>query len=125
MKADYEKLGYTHCTLLSPAEVVALDPYLKSFVSDNSELKGSTRVWKHDATALWRPGGCLDARTFLPKFYDYLGVHLHFNKAVTGAMLDANANITGLQSATGQKRKARPTLAMCSVLANLWARSTI
>lgn len=102
MKADYDKLGYTHCTLLSPDDVIVLDPFLKAFVYDHSEVNAQNqRVWKNDSTALWRPGGCLDARTFLPKFYDYLGVNVHYNKEVTGVTFDDQSNITGLQFSDG------------------------
>lgn len=73
MKADYEQLGYHYCTILSPDEVLEIDPFLKSFCEEHSVTNGQgKRVWKEDAIALWRPGGCLDARTFLPRLYDHL-----------------------------------------------------
>lgn len=72
MKKDYESLGYKNCSLLSPKEVMKRDPSLTDFCRLNSEEKSEELVWKNDAVALWRPGGCLDAQTFLPKFATYL-----------------------------------------------------
>jgi hypothetical protein len=73
MKADYEKLGYTSCKILSPTDVSAIDPSLKKFAESHSSVndKGNI-VWKNDSVALWRPGGCLNTHVFLPKFYAYL-----------------------------------------------------
>jgi hypothetical protein len=73
MKADYEKLGYDQCTILTPAQVMQLDPSLKNFCQDHSMINtAGTVIWKNDTTALWRPGGCLDASVFIPKVYEYL-----------------------------------------------------
>lgn len=73
MKADYEKLGYKNCAILSPNEVIVIDPYLADFCYAHSDVDTNMdRIWKNDSIALWRPGGCIDARTFLPKFYAYL-----------------------------------------------------
>jgi len=73
MKSDYERLGYNDCKTLSPAEVVSLDPFLADFCDQNSQLNDDeTRVWKNNAIALWRPGGCIDTQVFLPLFHDYL-----------------------------------------------------
>jgi len=73
MKADYEGLGYSDCQTLSPDEVMSLDPFLSDFCDSNSELReDGIRVWKSDAVALWRPGGCIDTQVFLPLFHDYL-----------------------------------------------------
>lgn len=73
MKRDYIDLGYESCTLLSPSEVMAIDPFLSSFCAAHScpDADGSLR-WHNESVALWRPGGCIDTKTFLPKFYDYL-----------------------------------------------------
>jgi len=49
------------------------DPFLTSFCVNNSVVdECGERQWKGDAVALWRPGGCIDTQTFLPKFYAYL-----------------------------------------------------
>lgn len=73
MKADYDGLGYANCTILSPEETMARDPFLTDFCVEHSVLDHSgTRHWKDEAVALWRPGGCIDTKTFLPKFYAYL-----------------------------------------------------
>jgi hypothetical protein len=73
MQADYEKLGYKNCAILSPDEVSVIDPYLVDFCRDHSALDDNmNRIWKNDSVALWRPGGCVDTRVFLPKFYAYL-----------------------------------------------------
>jgi len=65
---DYDKLGYKHCAVLSPAQAVKIDPALKEFCDNNSE----NNEWKTGTTALWRPGGCINAQTFLPLFREYL-----------------------------------------------------
>ena len=74
MKSDYERLEYRDCRTLSPAEVISLDPFLADFCDNNSQLSSEdgTGVWKNDAIALWRPGGCIDTQVFLPLFHDYL-----------------------------------------------------
>jgi hypothetical protein len=73
MQADYEKLGYTNCKILTPAEVQALDPFLTNFCDSHSEPDAQGEMqWQDDAVALWRPGGCLDTYIFVPKFYAYL-----------------------------------------------------
>lgn len=117
MKADYEKLGYKNCAILSPSEVVAIDPYLTDFCNQHSDLNtNKERVWRNGSVALWRPGGCIDTRAFLPKFYAYLRkvmgqytgtdnqVHdcfqLQFSKEVCGVEFDsksANLRIIGLK----------------------------
>jgi len=72
MQADYESLGYVNCKVLTPDEVETMDPALAEFCSANSTQTDSGRVWKNDATALFRPGGCIDTAVFLPKLYAYL-----------------------------------------------------
>lgn len=109
MKADYEKLGYKNCAVLSPDEVMTIDPYLTDFCHEHSDLDASqTRVWQNNSVALWRPGGCIDTRTFLPKFYAYLQkvmgqykdskqqiqdcFQLKFDHEVTGVEFDPNSD---------------------------------
>ncbi len=121
MKADYEKLGYKNCAILSPDEVIAIDPYLSDFCYEHSYLNtDAKRVWKKDSVALWRPGGCIDTRTFLPKFYAYLAkimgqykdannqIHncfqLQFGKEVIGVEFDSQSlglRIIGLRFSDG------------------------
>jgi hypothetical protein len=73
MKADYESLGYAHCDLLSPAEVMAIDPFLTDFCMQHAtQDEAGILQWNNDSVALWRPGGCLDTKIFLPRFYEYL-----------------------------------------------------
>lgn len=73
MKASYTGLGYQGCQLLTPAEVMKIDPSLKHFCKSNSYYDAAgERVWRNNAIALWRPGGCLDTQIFLPKFFEYL-----------------------------------------------------
>jgi glycine/D-amino acid oxidase-like deaminating enzyme len=111
MKRDYQSLGYASCGILSPAEVVAIDPSLVDFCESHSEVDASgTRQWKSDAVGLWRPGGCIDTKVFLPLFYEYLrkamgqytGVdgrpkdffHLKFNRNVDGVVYAAPTSDT-------------------------------
>ncbi|HEX2977955.1 MAG TPA: FAD-dependent oxidoreductase [Candidatus Babeliales bacterium] len=73
MQRDYQALGYKRCALLSPDEVVRLDPYLANFCKQHSQLNSTgEREWSSDTAALFRPGGCIDTRIFLPKFYEYM-----------------------------------------------------
>lgn len=110
MQQDYEALGYQHCQLLSPEEVMVLDPFLIDFCLSHSAKDPETNklIWQDDAVALYRPGGCLDTKTFLPKFYEYLrkqmGTYINadgkikdcfrlkFNKHVTGVIYDEQSN---------------------------------
>lgn len=120
MKADYEKLGYKNCAILSPAEAVAIDPYLLDFCNHHSYVNANNeRVWLNDSVALWRPGGCIDTRTFLPKIYAYLKkgmgqykdfdnqIHdcfqLQFGKEVSGVEFDSECGscIIGLKFSDG------------------------
>jgi len=87
MQADYEKLGYNNCAILSPDEVIAIDPYLADFCHDHSDVDANMNcTWKNDSVALWRPGGCIDTRAFLPKFYSYM-------RKIMGQYRDANDQI--------------------------------
>lgn len=74
MKSDYQSLGYEQCALLSPIEVMTIDPYLIDFCNDHASYNTTTGIleWHNDSVALWRPGGCLDAKVFLPRMYEYL-----------------------------------------------------
>ncbi|HSX19792.1 MAG TPA: hypothetical protein VLG38_01555, partial [Gammaproteobacteria bacterium] len=73
MKSDYVGIGYKHCKILSPDETMERDPFLKDFCLRFSDVDANgVRVWKKEVVALYRPGGCLDASVFLPKFYAYL-----------------------------------------------------
>lgn len=73
MKADYVSLGYNNCAILSPTEVMTIDPYLTGFCMEHSKPDANGILqWNNDSIALWRPGGCIDTKIFLPRFYDYL-----------------------------------------------------
>jgi hypothetical protein len=73
MIKDYEKLGYKHCAILTPHEVIKRDNALIGFCFQNShQLINGDMIWKNDAVALWRPGGCIYIHAFLPKFSAYL-----------------------------------------------------
>lgn len=113
MKKDYESLGYNNCKVLTPNEVEELDPFLTDFCETNSKMTASgKREWNNDAVALFRPGGCIDAKIFLPKFYDYLKnvmgkyvnedgklkdcFRLKFDREVNQIDFEANNNIKGL-----------------------------
>lgn len=118
MQNTYSELGYTQCRLLSPNEVISIDPSLTCFCMGHSEVNNSgERIWKRDTAALWRPGGCLSAYDFLPSFYAYLkkvmGTYvdasgqiqdrfkLEFNKEVSEVIFDDNVNIAGLKFQDG------------------------
>ena len=126
MKRDYEDIGYKNCKLLSPTEVSVLDPFLADFCKQHSTInQAGDFVWNNDCVALWRPGGCLDTQTFLPKIYAYLEkamgsyrnalgktknyFRLKFNREVTGVTYSENQDslqISGVQFADGRKNKA-------------------
>lgn len=121
MQADYERLGYKNCAILSPDEVIAIDPCLADFCHDHSDLDADmNRVWKNDSIALWRPGGCIDTRAFLPQFYAYMKkemgqyrdangqaqdcFQLQFGREVVGVEFDSDAEalrIIGLKFSDG------------------------
>jgi hypothetical protein len=121
MKANYEKIGYKNCVILSPNEVITLDPYLTDFCYAHSDLNATNeRVWQDDCVALWRPGGCIDTSVFLPKFYAYLKkamgqyrgqdnqlhdcFQLQFDKEVCGVEFDSHSEdlrIIGLRFRDG------------------------
>ena len=105
---EYELLGYKNCALVSPDELLTLDPCLNEFCLSCSEEMNNTRVWKEDCCALWRPAGSIDTKTFLPKFYAYLKkvmgqykdtenqlqdcFHLYFGKEVTAVQFDSDTS---------------------------------
>lgn len=118
MQTTYSELGYSRCKLLSPDEVIEIDPSLSSFCMMHSELNDAEeRVWKNDAAALWRPGGCISAYDFLPSFYAYLKkimgkyvdasgqeqdcFRLEFNKEVIGVEFDNDSHIIALKFQDG------------------------
>lgn len=97
---------------------------LTDFCMTHSELDDKERVWKTDAAALWRPGGCLSANDFLPSFYAYLkkrmGTYinasgqnqdcfrLEFNKEAVGVEFDRDSNIAGLMFQDGSSERNQP-----------------
>ncbi|CDR34729.1 FAD-binding oxidoreductase [Criblamydia sequanensis] len=117
MKESYEKFGYKNCKLLTPKEVISIDPFLTDYCVCHS----SNNKWNEDSAALWRPGGCIDTKVFLPLFYDYLkktmGCYvedsiekncfsLNFGKEVIAVELgarDGNFLIMGLTFKDGEK----------------------
>lgn len=125
MQKTYTELGYSECKLLTPDEVMFIDPALSCFCMAHSELNDlNERIWKKDAAALWRPGGCLSAHDFLPSFYAYLkkvmGTYvdasgqiqdcfrLEFNKEVIGVDLDENLQVIGLKFQDGSVNQNDP-----------------
>ncbi len=119
MRDSYQKLGYINCKILSPDEVVACDPSLRQFCDSHSIGEPGKREWKQDAVALWRPGGCLDTQTFLPKLEAYLKksmgdrFQLKFNQKVTeviyGDQEAGQIKIEGLKFADGSEIKHKGT----------------
>ncbi|HEX4839480.1 MAG TPA: FAD-dependent oxidoreductase [Rhabdochlamydiaceae bacterium] len=110
MIAEYEKLGYEHCALLSPDEVIALDPHLTDFCLEYSILN-KKRTWRSDSIALWRPGGSINTRVFIPQFYAYLQhlmgqdrFKLQLGKEVVGLEWDGH-RIAGLKFNDGAFHK--------------------
>ncbi len=108
MIRDYKAVGCNHCAILTPDEVVALDPFLKNFC----ESRSVDGVWNEDTIAVWRPGGCIDTQVFLPKLYAYLKKHrgddfqIHYGKKVTSVEYahddSGNLVIVGLSFEDGQ-----------------------
>jgi hypothetical protein len=67
------EMGYVHSKVLTPAEVVALDPFLQDFCLANSKANSAEKLeWHEGVAAILIPGGCLDTEIFLPQFYAYL-----------------------------------------------------
>ncbi|MGQ3891274.1 FAD-dependent oxidoreductase [Legionella sp. CNM-4043-24] len=111
---SFEQLGYQDCKILSPDEVMAIDPVFQDFCRMHSSTsEEGVRVWNSDASVLWRPGGCIDTQVFLPLFHDYLqalmgqyvneeGViknafSVHFQHKVEKAICGIGNRIHGLQ----------------------------
>ena len=111
MIKGYQSVGYQYSKILTPDEVLAMDKNLAEFVEDHSQKDSSTRVWKKDAIAVWRPGGCIDTQRFLPKLVEYLRKDMgdrfaiHFDKKVVGVDLEktlsGNFVVRGLKFADG------------------------
>lgn len=119
MKKDYQDLGYSSCKILSPSQVKSLDPFLATFCDANSEIDNHSGeiIWKNDAVALYRPGGCIDTEVFLPKFYAYLEkvigqyvneagktkncFHLKFERNVEAVAYDNKSAINALRFFNG------------------------
>lgn len=125
MRDTYMQLGYSQCKLLSPAEVMEIDPALTQFCMAHSELNTAGEcIWKKDSASIWRPGGCLFAHSFLPSFYAYLkkrmgtyidasGTVQHyftikFNKEVEGVELSEGGFITALKFKEGAVEQSDP-----------------
>lgn len=112
MKKDYETLGYKQCTLLSPAEVMALDPFLTDFCNAHSVNNANGKLeWRNDSVAIWRPGGCFDAQAFLPKFYSYLtklmGTYTNADGKIENCFnIKFDAKVTGLEFGRNKKGEA-------------------
>ena len=96
MIADYAAIGYQQCKLLTPADVLALDPFLQDFCQHHAQSAAMDQ-WQDDAVALWRPGGCLDTHVFLPKFYTYLRKLMGQYQAADGSLRDCLAIKFGRQ----------------------------
>lgn len=110
MKADYESLGYDQCAILTPAQVIQLDPSLAQFCKNHTMIRDhGDMMWHNDTVALWRPGGCLDASVFIPRVYAYLqekmgnNFTIHCEHKVIGVAYENNDReqmiIAGLQIA--------------------------
>ena len=73
MVSRYQALGYRHAKILSPRDVLLIDPFLKHFVYEHTCLSPNRRLsWDNKTVAVWRPGGCINTTIFVPKFIDYL-----------------------------------------------------
>lgn len=120
MMNDYQSIGYSHCSILSPTEVEKLDPVLAHFCGVHSDInQAGERQWHNDTVALFRPGGCINGQLFLTQFYEYLEkemgqyidendelkelkncFHLKFDRPVVGLEVDDSAlqkTINGLR----------------------------
>jgi hypothetical protein len=114
MQITYQQLGYEQCRVLSPKDVMALDPSLTDFCHEHTILGDDQELhWNGACSALWRPGGCIDTRIFLPKFYSYLkkmmgdNFAIEFNKELTDIELDwtPGAKIAELRFSDGSSEK--------------------
>jgi hypothetical protein len=136
MKSAYESTGYKNCKILTPDEVITLDPFVANFCAINTVRDANGQLqWRDDSVALWRPGGCIDTQIFLPKFCDYLtkvmgtytndaGITKHcfkikYNRGVYGLQFDSedeNKRITGVRFADGTIKTPNHQYAQCSYM---------
>jgi hypothetical protein len=72
MRDTYQQQGYLNSRILTPEQTVDIDPSLADFVTQHSHIVSGERVWHSNSVALWRPGGRLDAKVFIPEFAKYL-----------------------------------------------------
>lgn len=106
MQSAYEGLGYQHCRLLSPHEVMEMDPALEDFcIARTTKNAEGALQWQEDTVALFRPGGCIDTSIFLPKFYDYLRRQMGQYHAESGDLKDCfrlkfGREVTGIEYAS-------------------------
>lgn len=64
--------GYQHVKMLSPEELLQLDPGFKSFCERHSTPDAGKRKWNNGAGVIFRPGGCIHTPAFLANFAAYL-----------------------------------------------------
>jgi glycine/D-amino acid oxidase-like deaminating enzyme len=104
----YRSSGYVSTRKLSPEDAVAIDPQLKDFISRHTKKSGDGLVWKKDAHAIWRPGGCINAHDFMLGLRAYLqekakelangsSVNILLDHEVVGVDLGADDKISGLK----------------------------
>ncbi len=74
MIVDYHSIGYTRTCALTPSQVLDFDPSLQEFCA--KYVDNDQQQWKPGSGAILRPGGCINARKFLPKLLDYLTAHM-------------------------------------------------
>ncbi|MFA6036798.1 MAG: hypothetical protein WC748_01595 [Legionellales bacterium] len=67
--AIHQKYGFQNSKKLTPAQVRELDPLLSEYCSQNAL---NDNEWKPGITAVWRPGGCINTRKFIPLFHQYM-----------------------------------------------------
>lgn len=126
MIETYKRLGYQHCRLLSPEEVMKKDPTLRDFCEAHSVTIEGKRQWKPGSMALLRPGGCLNARVFVERITAYLAkrmgtyvnargqtkpcFQLKLNRPVSGVKITKKVDkllITGLKFLNGYQKKGQ------------------
>jgi hypothetical protein len=91
-------MGYAHCAVLTPEEVMKIDPSLEGFCKEHSTSDETGKLaWHEDSVALWRPGGCIDSY-LKNKMGD--SFRLCFNKEVIGVAVD-NGKVVGLEFKDG------------------------
>jgi hypothetical protein len=73
MMREYQGLGYHESRIITPQELIERDSFFTDFCLEHSRKdKNNHLIWNNDATALLRPGGCINTQIFLPKFIGYL-----------------------------------------------------